>query len=310
MKILVTGSAGFLGSHVVDSLIRKHSVDVVAVDDLTSGYKEDVNQKARFKIMNLKNLDKMTSFLKGCGAVIHCAESEDSLYNVENTFFLLEAMRKSGVKRIVNISSGLVYGSGQLGMYPVSEDVVELKSPNTKFAASKLTQEILCNQFAKEVKGSAISLRTGLLLGPRARYNNFASVLLKNFILNEPVILNGSPKEEFDLVHVYDVRDLVLAALFHIDLYEAEAFNAGTGKSSSTQEVASYIQAMFKNATFSFNEDVNLAHKSTRLNMHKASRELSFIPRRSIADAINDELVWLNVNANLERWKGKGCTTQ
>jgi nucleoside-diphosphate-sugar epimerase len=195
-------------------------------------------------------------------------------------------------------------------MYPVSEDVVDLRSPGTKFAASKLTQEVLCNQFAKEVKGSAINLRTGLLLGPRARYNNFVSVLLRNFILNEPVILNGSPKEEFDLVHVYDVRDLALAALFHIDLYEAETFNAGTGKSSSTQEVAAYIQSLFEDASFSFNENVNSTHKSTRLNMYKASRELSFIPRRSIADAISDELSWLKVNTNLERWKGKGCTIQ
>lgn len=303
MKILVTGAAGFIGSHVVDKLIRKHSAQVIAIDDLSNGFREDVNQRAKFKIMSLRNVDKMVSFLRGCDAVIHCSETGNHWMDMENTDLLLRAMRSAEVRRIINLSSGEVYGTGQFGMYPVSEDVVTLSSPTTLRGVGKLTQELLCNQFAQEIEDRhAVSLRVGLPLGPRASCQDPVNDIIRSFALNEKEkTFPYGEREEYDFIHVYDVRDLILATLFHIDLFTADVFNAGSGKSSSLREIAFYIEGLFGASSYQFHP-TSQEHKATRLNMHKAARELSFIPRRSISDAITDELAWLKSGNNLERW--------
>lgn len=297
MKILVTGAAGFVGSKVVEALINSRAT-VLAIDDLSTGDRKNINPRARFKNMSLRNVEKMSAFLKDNEAVIHCAGDRDALADYQLTHSLLTSMAAAEVRRLVFMSSAEVYGSGFYGMPAVSEDRANINDVSSLVGASKLGQEALCNQFAASVAGHCVSLRLGLVYGDKSNDQSVVSQILESAAAGRDVLVDGDGKEEYDIVHVEDVASLAVAALSNIDRFQAEAFNGGTGKATSVCDVALWVKREFDGVQVMFQDRIEerTAHKSMRLDMNKASRELSFIPKHAVASSLMSRVEWLRKN--------------
>lgn len=326
MKVLISGAAGFIASHLVDGLYQEFNpTEIIGIDNLWWGDKDNIHPKIKFKNLDILNTDKLIEYMHGVDVVIHCAASlevslsqddpaKDLKINTMGTISVLEAMRKAGVKRLVNFSSACVYGQGHYGMYPVEEGYVGLDSPHWGYGSSKLAAEIYCNQYAKTYGMNIIHIRPGIVCGPREWYGRVLTIFLKRALEGKELVVFGNGREERDFVHVYDIKKLVMQAIRHIDLYESSVFNGGTGKATTVLDVANYIGKRFnvpvifedvKEGTTSDKVDGRLRlpfeMKSMRLSLTKGSLDLGFIPRRTLVDIIDDEVSWLQTN--LHKWE-------
>src|SRR5579859_6922656 len=165
MKIVVTGGAGFIGSHITETLCDLGH-DVVVVDDLSFGHKKFVDKRAGFTKGNIGDISLMNRVLKGADAVIHLAASsiikfsyEDPVSyfhnNLTNSIQLLEAMRKADVKKIIYSSTAAVYGIPE--KIPVKED--DLKNPINAYGASKFAFEHALSAYYYAYGMESVSLR-------------------------------------------------------------------------------------------------------------------------------------------------------
>src|SRR5262245_54772347 len=146
-RALVTGGAGFIGSHLVDALLRDR-YDVVVLDDLETGFRENVHPDARLVIGSIADADVVREAMTGCGLVFHQAAHKAVLRSVEHpiptdtvnthgTLVVLEAARELGVRRVVHASSSSVYGGA--APRPTPEDAP--LRPRSPYAVSKLAAE-------------------------------------------------------------------------------------------------------------------------------------------------------------------------
>ncbi|MEM2325303.1 MAG: NAD-dependent epimerase/dehydratase family protein, partial [Archaeoglobaceae archaeon] len=172
--ILVTGGAGFIGSHVVDKLVE---IDrVIVLDNLSSGRREFVNENAEFHLVDIAT-DSIFEFMKGVDEVWHIAanpdvrigtEKPEELYrnNILATFRLLEAMRKTGVGRIVFTSTSTVYGEAKV--IPTPED--HPTHPISLYGASKLACEALIESYCHTFDMQAYIYRFANVIGKRSTH--------------------------------------------------------------------------------------------------------------------------------------------
>lgn len=197
-KILITGGAGFVGSHLVDSLMADGH-EVVVLDNLSSGSLKNIagwmgDPKLKFIEVDLLELPKVTEALEGCEIVFHLAanpevrvgSADPSVHFRENvlaTFQLLEAVRKAGgVRRLVFTSSSTVYGEAPI---PTREDCSS-QGPISIYGASKLSCEALMTAYARSYGFDALILRLANVVGPRSRHG-----VIPDFVRK----LKGNPRE-------------------------------------------------------------------------------------------------------------------
>ena len=224
MKILVTGGAGFIGSHVVDAFIAAGH-DVIVVDDLSSGKRENLNAKARFHQLDI--LDRRTAELIGDEKpdVLdhHAAQMDvrrsvadplfDARVNVLGTIGLLEAARRAGVRRMLFVSSGgAVYGEQEAFPAPESHPT----NPVSPYGVSKRSGELYAFFYQAEYGLPFIALRYANVYGPRQDPHGEAGVVAifsGRMLRGEPVTVNGDGLQTRDYVYVGDVARANLLAL-------------------------------------------------------------------------------------------------
>jgi len=171
---LVTGGAGFIGSHVVDALVDA-GANVTLVDDLSTGFAAFVNPKARFEKLDLLDMAALTRAMKGQEIVFHLAANadikdgllhprKDVEQNVVATQNVLEAMRENGVSKIAFSSTGSVYG--EPSVFPTPEDA-PFPVQTSLYAASKVCGEGLLSAYAGGYGFTAWIFRFVSILGPR-----------------------------------------------------------------------------------------------------------------------------------------------
>ena len=223
MKVLVTGGAGFIGSHLVDRLVAE-GYSVRVVDNLSSGRLENLRRHLKLKAIELiigDLKDPQTAFkaVEGVDVVFHLAANPEVRVSTTNpeihfnenvlaTFRLLEAMRKKGVKELVFASSSSVYGEPEV--IPVGEDA-PIK-PVSVYGASKAACENLIHAYSKLYGIKAIVLRYANVVGPRLRHGviwDFIIKLRRN--PNELEIL-GDGKQVRSYIYVDDAVEATLLA--------------------------------------------------------------------------------------------------
>jgi len=235
-KILVTGGAGFIGSNTTKLLCDK-GFQVIVFDNLSMGYRQLVDKRAKFVKGDLQNLVEIEKVMRGVNYVFHFAATsiikhtlEDPLNcyknNLNGTVNLLEAMRKHGVKQLVNSSSASVYGEPE--SIPVKED--SRKEPLTPYGSSKLAVEIIASSYFRAYGINSTSLRYFNAYGPCDEQQPITRAVpnwIKQVLNNQPISLYWKGKQLRDYVFVEDIARAHLAVM---DLSGYNYFNIGSGK--------------------------------------------------------------------------------
>lgn len=241
-KAMITGGAGFIGSHIADALI-KENVEVVVFDNLSSGNLknlEHVKEKIEFVKGDIRDLDALARALEGCDTVFHQAAVVSVTKTVENpvdssevndmgTLKVLEASRQNNVKRVVLASSSAVYGDDP--RLPKVEDMVP--KPLSPYAVQKLTGELYAAMYMDLYGLETVFLRYFNVFGPRqdpsSPYSGVISIFMTKANNKEQPTIFGDGNQTRDFVYVKDVVNANLLAASEADAV-GQAFNVGTGR--------------------------------------------------------------------------------
>ncbi|UCC78576.1 MAG: NAD-dependent epimerase/dehydratase family protein [Candidatus Zixiibacteriota bacterium] len=295
MNLLVTGGAGFIGSNLADALIDAgHNVTII--DDLSTGRKENVPQKAEFHKLEISSpvVDKI--FERGeFEMVFHLAAQMDVRKSVQNPIFdadvnilgginLLQASVKHGVKKFIFSSTGgAVYGEQEY--FPADEK--HPGNPISPYGVSKLALEKYLYYYWAEYKIPFISLRYANVYGPRQNEKGEAGVVAifcSRLLRGEKAVVNGDGLQTRDFVYVDDVVNSNLLAMRHD---ENGYFNVGTGLETDINTIFEMIKA----ATGSKQERINGPgkpgeQKRSCITYELIKKELGWSPSVSLDEGI------------------------
>ncbi len=252
MKVLVTGGAGFIGSHLVDRLVQEGN-QVIVIDNLTSGKRKQVNKKAQFYKMDIRSKRIERVFRKERPLiVVHLAaqmnvrlSTEDPVFdadvNILGTLNLLEHAVKHGVRKVSFASSGgAVYGEQEV--FPAAES--HRTDPLSPYGISKLAGEKYLTYYTNTTGLRHVVLRFGNVYGPRQEPEGEAGVVAifsKLMLEGGQPIINGTGKQTRDFVYVDDVVESLMVTLKE-DIQGI--FNVGTGQEATVNECYRIIKEL------------------------------------------------------------------
>jgi UDP-glucuronate 4-epimerase len=246
--VLVTGAAGFIGSHVAGALLAAGRT-VVGIDNFDPFYDRAVKESAlrdlhaargfTFLELDVRDRDRLRSILAGVSAVVHLAARPGVRQSVERpwvyrdvneggTRSVLKACAAAGVRRVVFVSSSSVYGAGAES--PFREDAT-LGPPTSPYAATKQAGERMVQAFVRDGGGRAAIVRLFSVYGPRQRPDLALHLFARRLASGLPVPILGDGGSRRDYTHVADVARGIVAALDWTRAPDAacEAFNLGAG---------------------------------------------------------------------------------
>ena len=255
-KTLVTGGAGFIGSHITDRLI-KEGHNVVVLDNLSTGFKKQVNPKAKFVKADIKNFGEIKKYFKGIDYVFHLAakariqpsiiDPAPTFYdNVIGTLNVLLSARDAKVKRVIYSASSSSYGDQQT--LPLHEEMTPgFKSP---YSLSKYVGEAMCKLFSDLYGIETVSLRYFNVYGPRqltdGAYATVVGIFLKQLQDKKPLTIVSPGTIRRDFTHVSDVVEANILAMKSKKVGAGELINIGRGENYSINEVVSLILSKAK----------------------------------------------------------------
>ena len=245
MKVLVTGGAGFIGSHLVDRLVLEGH-EAVVVDNLATGKRRNINRAARFYKMDIQGWRLERVFRnERPNVVMHLAAQMDVRKSVEDPMFdaqvnvlgtlnVLQQAVKNGVRKVIFSSSGgAIYGEQET--YPAPE--THVTKPLSPYGLSKLCGEQYLSYFQRVSGLQAVSLRYANVYGPRQDPEGEAGVVaifIQKMLNNEQAVINGNGRQTRDFVFVDDVVEANLAMMGQ----ETQGtFNVGTGVETSINDL-------------------------------------------------------------------------
>jgi len=309
-KILVTGGAGFIGSNIVEELLRLKA-QVIVFDNLSTGKKENLKDffgKSNFRFIqgDLRNRKETEKVVKEVEYILHQAaipsvarsvQDPKSTFeaNVLGTLNLLIAAKKYKVKKIVYASSSSIYGPGPI---PKKEEM--LPNPISPYALSKFTGEKLCQIFSKIYDLPTICLRYFNVFGPRQDPKSEYAAVIPKFIfafLNEkrPVIY-GDGFQTRDFTFIENVIEANLKAL-HSEFKNGEVFNIACGKQISLLELLDILNKIFnRDVKPYFDKERPGDIKHSFADISKAKKDLNYIPNMFFEEGLKKTVAWYKKN--------------
>lgn len=300
VKILVTGGAGFIGSHLVDELI-KAGHDVVVIDKLSTGKKENLNPAAKFykldvlsdEIKNVFESEKPETVFH-LAAQIDVAKSSadpvgDANENIIGSINLLENCKKYKVKKFIFSSTAAVYGD--TNQIPTPEN--HPNSPLSPYGIGKLTIEKYLNYYYNTFHLDYIALRYSNVYGPRQisqGEGGVVAIFCDNLINEKIPVIYGDGKQTRDFIYV---KDVVAANLLALESDKVGIYNISTGLETRINDLAKLIKKELKS-------DIDFTHVDPRpvdqfnsaLDNTKAKSELKFLPRITLEQGIKETALW------------------
>lgn len=302
---LITGGAGFIGSHLVEKILLNKNNKVIVIDNLVNGKIENLNKvKNRIKfykydISNKKKLDKIFKKQKQIDYVIHLAALADIVPSIENprkyfdsnvlgTLNILELSRKLKIKKFVYIASSSCYGIPK--KYPTKENSeIQTKYP---YALTKYLGELIVKHWSEVYNINYTSLRLFNIYGPRSRttgaYGAVMGVFLSQKLNNKPFTIVGNGKQSRDFTFVSDVVDAILLVIRKKES-KNEIFNIGSKKSISINYLANFLKGPKKFIPKRPGEP-----DKTFADINKINRLLGWKPKVNINEGLNILLKKIN----------------
>lgn len=325
-KILVTGGAGFIGSHIVDKLVQK-GAKVKVYDNFSSGFIEHL-KKVRNEIELIKgdilDFNNLNKSIKGCDVVIHEAAQleivkcikdpvEDLKINTIGSLNIFKSCVKNDICKVIWASSAGVYG--QLKEKPQREEK-HPTNPNWQYGVSKLTVEKYASIFNEMYGLPVISLRYSIVYGPREWWGRVLSIFLKKVLENRPLVIFGDGKQTRDFVYVDDIANLNILAL-EKDYKSHLVLNGSSGKEVSIDKLASIVLTTLNRTDLKIIYETSIKEgqmsskigrirlpselKEMNMSNRKAQRLLDWQPKVELEVGIEKEFYWLKNNHHL--WK-------
>lgn len=294
MKCIVTGGAGFIGSHIVDRLIEDGN-EVISLDNESASSNEEFywNQKAHKAVLDICDYDKIEPLFKGVDCVFHLAAEariqpaiknpqRAVLTNVLGTCNVLQASRENDVGRVLYSSTSSAYGLSNTP--PLSEDM-----PNdclNPYSVTKVSGEGLCNMYNKLYGLKTVIFRYFNVYGERqpvkGQYAPVVGIFLRQFDAREPLTIVGDGLQRRDFTHVKDaVEANILASEIDSDDIFGQTINIGVGRNHSILNIAKMIGYNFKHLPERLGEA-----RITLANIDKARELLGWKPEMEIEDWI------------------------
>lgn len=295
MKVLVTGGAGFIGSHIVDRLVLEGH-EVVVVDNLSTGKRKNLNRAARFYKTDIQGWRLERIFRnERPNVVMHLAAQMDVRKSVEDPMFdaqvnvlgtlnVLQQAVKHGVRKVVFSSSGgAIYGEQEV--YPAPETHVTL--PLSPYGLSKLCGEQYLSYYQRASGLQMVNLRYANVYGPRQDPHGEAGVVaifIQKLLNNEQAIINGNGRQTRDFVYVEDVVEANLAVMGQ----ETQGtYNVGTGQETSVNDL---FRILLEHTGSMCKEVHGPAKKGEQarsvIDSGKLRRELSWEPKTNLRDGL------------------------
>ena len=308
-KALVTGGAGFIGSHVADHFLENgYEVDIV--DDLSSGKRQNLPEKSRFYEIGVNSSEFADLVRKGRYDVIaHLASQidvrksvadpiNDATINILGTLNLMETLRKSDSRsRVVFTSTGGVL-YGDFNTPPNAETYP--KDPESPYAISKLSIELYLAYYGRVHGQEVVALRFGNVYGPRQDPHGEAGVVAifcGRILNNRPLTIFGDGLQTRDYVFVGDVARAVLMAatkpLPEKGRMDARAFNIGTGVGTSVIDIARKLQAAAgSKVPIEFAPHRPGEQQESFVNVEKAKQLLGWTPQVRLEEGLAKSYAW------------------
>jgi UDP-glucose 4-epimerase len=296
-KVLVTGGAGFIGTHLVDELI-KEECEVSVLDDFSTGKFENIEEnlsQAKLRLVegDIRETQKVKKAMGDSEAVFHLAAITSVPYsvthpdvtrdvNVNGTINLLKASLDSGVEHFVFVSSCAVYGEAE--HLPISEE--EPTKPLSPYAESKLEAEHQCREFYAKRGLKTTILRPFNVYGPRMRSDQYGGVIAK-FIERlqngRPPIIYGDGTQTRDFIHAHDVVSAMKMVISN-EKAAGQTFNVATGIPTTINQLAQMLTELVGEGK------TGPEHRAARegdlkhsyANIQKAGKDLGFEPQISL----------------------------
>jgi UDP-glucose 4-epimerase len=309
-RVLITGGAGFIGSHVADLFLAKGwSVEII--DNLSSGKRANVNPAARLHVLDIRSADaaELVAFA-GFDALIHLAAQMDvrrsvadplfdASVNIVGTLTLLEAIRQSASARprvVFASTGGAVYGDAAI---PPSAETTP-KEPDSPYAIAKLSAEYYLSYYARIHGLDTASVRFGNVYGPRQDPHGEAGVVAifcGRILDGRSLLVFGDGTQTRDYVHVGDVAEATFAAataeLPRARRVDERAFNIGTGVGTSVLDLAgTLLAAAGAPSPIEFAPKRPGEQQHSFLSIDKARDVLGWAPRVSLERGLADTYTW------------------
>ena len=297
MKALVTGGAGFIGSHIVESLCKDSRIKkIIILDNLSTGKKKNLksiikSKKIKFIKIDILKLNQIRKYFRKVAIVFHLAGNVAVLPSMLNpkkfldnnligTSNVLDSMRHHKVKKIIYAASSSCYGNQGRALIKENNSI-NLESP---YAFSKYSAEQLIIFLSKINKFNFVSLRLFNVYGPRSNNNgNYASVIsifLKQKKNNRKLTIVGKGNQSRDFIYVEDVVEAFKKA--SLSNIKNQVFNLGTGKAVTINQVAKLIGGKKKYIS-TRNGDI----KYSQANILKITNKLNWKPKKNLYYNLN-----------------------
>jgi UDP-glucuronate 4-epimerase len=306
MRVLITGAAGFIGSHLAEKLVGL-GYSVYGIDSFTDHYSVELKKQTAMALVQkgvkLWDVDLVGSdlceYVRDIDIVYHLAAQPGlsqitpfNIYaknNIDATYNLLDAVMKQGKCRcFVNISTSSVYGSDATG------DETSVPQPTSHYGVTKLAAEQLVLSYGRSKGMPCCSMRLFSVYGPRERpeklYTRLIGAILKE---QEFPLFAGSREHRRSYTYVGDIVEGLIAVIDHLGECLGEIFNIGSDQSVSTGEGIDHVQDIIgKSACFTEYPRRDGDQQQTHANIDKARRVLNYNPQTTIRQGLEEQVKW------------------
>jgi len=308
MNCLVTGAAGFIGSHLCEKLLHS-GFSVIGIDSFTDYYSRELKKKNLSFLLGKQKFEfikgdinhiNINKYIEKSGTVFHLAAQAGvraswgdyfatyTKNNIESTQKILEACKKGNMKKIVYASSSSVYGNTP--ELPMKE--TSCLFPHSPYGVTKLAAENLCSLYYENYGVPVVSLRYFTVYGPRQRPDMAFHKFFKSIGENRPVEIYGSGEQTRDFTYIDDIVNASIAAAEKGK--SGEIYNLGSGNQQKLSVVFPLLKKICgKKVKIKNIEPQKGDVKNTYASISKAQKDLDYHPRATLQEGLEQEWLWI-----------------